>query len=298
MVLRRPLVFGEVLFDRFPDGRRVLGGAPFTVAWNLQALGLAPLFVSRVGDDALGEEVRGAMEGWGMDLAGVQVDGERGTGVVDVRFIGGEPEYEIVPDRAFDFIDAGGLPELGGEWILYRGTLGVRNGVSAGALGEIYRRLGAEGVKPDVFVDVNLRSPWWNLAGVREAISGARWVKVSEEELLQIVPDGGELEDLVGRLMEEFELEAVVVTRGARGAIAVAAEGGRWEVVPEGGVKVVDTVGAGDAFSSALMLGIVRGWPLGVAMERAQEFAGGIVGIKGATMGDRGFYEGFYGRWG
>ena len=37
----RPVVFGEVLFDCFPDGSRVLGGAPFNVAWHCQAFWLA-----------------------------------------------------------------------------------------------------------------------------------------------------------------------------------------------------------------------------------------------------------------
>ena len=58
-------VFGEVLFDCFPDGRRVLGGAPFNVAWNLQAFGLAPQFISRIGDDADGKEIHALMTDWG-----------------------------------------------------------------------------------------------------------------------------------------------------------------------------------------------------------------------------------------
>ena len=54
----RPCIFGEVLYDHFPDGSRVLGGAPFNVAWHLQAFGLAPRFISRVGDDAEGRKLR------------------------------------------------------------------------------------------------------------------------------------------------------------------------------------------------------------------------------------------------
>ena len=67
-------IFGEVLFDHFPDGKRVLGGAPFNVAWHLQAFGLAPHFISRVGADAEGEAVLAAMRDWGMDTQGVQID--------------------------------------------------------------------------------------------------------------------------------------------------------------------------------------------------------------------------------
>ncbi|MEN8132411.1 MAG: PfkB family carbohydrate kinase, partial [Pseudomonadota bacterium] len=64
----RLIVFGEVLFDQFPDGTVVLGGAPFNVAWHLQALGYAPLLISRVGNDGLGAQIRSKMQDWGMDL--------------------------------------------------------------------------------------------------------------------------------------------------------------------------------------------------------------------------------------
>ena len=64
---KRVVVFGEVLFDRFPDGSEILGGAPFNVAWNLQAFDVQPLLVSRVGKDRLGRRILGAMSEWGMD---------------------------------------------------------------------------------------------------------------------------------------------------------------------------------------------------------------------------------------
>ena len=68
---QRPVIFGEVLFDRFPDGSVVLGGAPFNVAWHLQAFGMAPLFISRVGNDALGRTIRDTMHCWEMDASGL-----------------------------------------------------------------------------------------------------------------------------------------------------------------------------------------------------------------------------------
>ena len=58
----RPLVFGEVLFDEMPDGARILGGAPFNVAWHLEAFGLRPLMITRIGVDQQGDEVLAAME--------------------------------------------------------------------------------------------------------------------------------------------------------------------------------------------------------------------------------------------
>lgn len=82
----RPIIVGEVLFDQFPDGQRVLGGAPFNVAWNLQGLGFAPLLVSAVGSDDAGREVRSRMEAWGMDTSGLQRSAQWPTGRVQVEF--------------------------------------------------------------------------------------------------------------------------------------------------------------------------------------------------------------------
>ena len=82
----QPLIFGEVLFDRFPDGSEVLGGAPFNVAWHLQGFGLRPRLISRIGEDRAGRRVVEAMDRWGLDTAGVQRDLRRPTGAVDIVF--------------------------------------------------------------------------------------------------------------------------------------------------------------------------------------------------------------------
>ena len=100
----RICIFGEVLFDHFPDGRRVLGGAPFNVAWNLCALGADPLLISRVGTDGNALSVRSAMQVWGMSMAGLQSGPEAPTGLVQVTFADGEPAYEIVHPAAWDAI--------------------------------------------------------------------------------------------------------------------------------------------------------------------------------------------------
>ena len=99
----RPILIGEVLFDCFPDGSRVLGGAPFNVAWHLQAFGLDPLLISRVGADQAGDEVLAAMESWGMDRTGVQRDEELPTGWL---------AYD--PAEANRLLDGAGLTRDGG----------------------------------------------------------------------------------------------------------------------------------------------------------------------------------------
>ena len=101
----RPLSVGEVLFDVMPDGTRVLGGAPFNVAWHLHAFGLRPLMITRVGTDDSGDEVLAAMKSLGMDTSGVQRDGAHPTGRVQVELSEGEPTYHILADQAYDHID-------------------------------------------------------------------------------------------------------------------------------------------------------------------------------------------------
>ena len=117
-------LFGEVLFDLFPTGEKILGGAPFNVAWNLQALGDAPLFISRVGKDSYGTDILQAMRTWGMSTEGVQCDPDHATGQVQVELIDNEPRYHIVADSAYDFIHESQLPVLGNGRLLYHGTLG------------------------------------------------------------------------------------------------------------------------------------------------------------------------------
>ena len=286
-----PLIFGEVLFDCFPDGGRVLGGAPFNVAWHCQAFGLDPVFISRVGDDALGQQVLSAMRDWGMDTAAVQQDQQHATGVVQVEFVDGEPSYDIVENSAWDFIDTAALPPTAGDGWLYHGSLAMRQSTSAEALQAI------RGSGRSLFVDVNLRPPWWQLDRLAGVIDNVQLLKLNLDELLQLVPGAASTEQAMGQLMEQRGLELLVVTRGAQGVIAQVAGEPAQTFAPRPAAHVVDTVGAGDAFSSVLLLGQHRGWSLQDSVLRAQAFASAIVGIQGATINDRAFYQPFLSDW-
>jgi fructokinase len=67
--------------------------------------------------------------------------------------------------------------------------------------------------------------------------------------------------------------------------------------VPQGSGAVTDTVGAGDAFTSVVMLGLLQGWEVPLMLERAQAFASAITRIRGATCTDPGFYRTFTASW-
>jgi fructokinase len=288
----RPIMFGEVLFDRFPDGSVVLGGAPFNVAWHLQAFGMSPMLISRIGADALGRQISTAMIEWGMDRSGLQLDSAHQTGTVDVNFTDGEPIFDIVPDRAFDFIDGYALPPIRTDSTLYYGSLALRNQISKETLRELKQH--NEGY---TFVDVNLRAPWWSMDMLLEILNGANCIKLNQNELSKIVSPGTSVAAKAVRLLADMSAELIVVTRGKEGAVAYTLDGASYEAAPEPARRVVDTVGAGDAFSAVLLLGQDKQWDIDLTLERAQSFASAIVGVRGATVRDAGFYTQFLERW-
>lgn len=284
--LAPPVIFGEVLFDCFPDGNSVLGGAPFNVAWHLQAFGLSPLMISAVGDDALGQQVKSAMQDWGMDTSGLQLDTAHQTGSVDIEFHDGEPHYTIVEHRAYDYIAADLLPSVAGNRIFYHGSLALRNQASRDALSAI-----TQGFTGNVFMDVNLRNPWWQKDHVLSLADGANWVKLNEDELRLLGSGSGDYRSQAEEFMRTHTLNGLIVTLGEEGAMALTDSGEFAQVKPVRALEVVDTVGAGDSFSSVLILGLYQQWPLETTIKRAQEFASLVVGRQGATIHDRDFYQ-------
>ncbi|MES9861009.1 MAG: carbohydrate kinase [Candidatus Thiodiazotropha sp. LLP2] len=289
---KKLIIFGEVLYDCFPGGEKVLGGAPFNVAWHLQAFGQSPSFVSRVGRDSEGDTILRTMSDWGMETEGVQQDPEHITGKVTISFNQGEPSYEIVAGAAYDFIDSLPLQETTCD-TLYHGSLGLRNPVSRSALDQL-KRSGAK----RIFLDVNLRPPWWHIEEILEWVSQADWVKLNRDELDQLL---GQSSDLLAQAMDfktVYGLEGVIVTQGEKGAMVLAGNGGRpLEIVPVTSLKTVDTVGAGDAFTSVILLGLMKQWPLEISLKRAQSFASAIVGQRGATVSSPSFYSDFLKQW-
>jgi fructokinase len=286
---RRPLVFGEVLFDCFPDGGRVLGGAPFNVAWHLHALGHDPLLVSRVGADDAGSEVLRAMSNRQMDVSGMQHDPHHPTGRVVVTLEGSQPSYEILPDQAYDHI--GPATGCATAALVYHGTLALRQRDSRRALDHICANSGAP-----VFVDVNLRDPWWNAEVVGELLDAARWCKVNDHELATLAGPG-EPVAAARRLIAHHDLAQVFVTLGAAGAFALTAGGLLANVAPDGNAPVVDTVGAGDAFAAVLIAGLLDGWPLPLTLDRAQQLASAVCGQRGAVPEEPDIYRALLSRW-
>jgi len=293
----QPVVIGEVLFDCFPDGTAVLGGAPFNVAWHLQGFGLSPLMISGVGNDKHGKMVLENMREWGMDTRGIQIDDQHPTGQVTVSLKDGQPSYEIRAVQAYDFIDANRVNALLNNKdysLLYHGSLLTRTAHSRRMLDQVL-----ESSMLPAFVDINLRAPWWQRDDVCQSLTQASWLKLNEDELLTImqvdVDSTTGLFEYAKELLDQYELQLLVVTQGDQGAFCITPD----DMISGAPVaaNVVDTVGAGDAFASVTILGLTHGWSMAIVLERALEFAAAICEQRGATSMDQSLYDKYIKAW-
>nr|WP_320012490.1 carbohydrate kinase [uncultured Desulfobulbus sp.] len=281
-------IFGEVLFDCFPSGEEVLGGAPFNVAWHLQALGDTPLFISRVGNDVQGDRIVEAMQSWGMNLSALQKDPNRPTGRVNVEIIDNEPQYDIVANSGYDAIDASALPLGWQTGILYHGTLALREKRSQQALEQLAGQDGQQ-----IFLDVNLRAPWWQKAQVLSWLQKAHWAKMNEHELALLTDSSQDIGQQMDALLSQCGLEQLIVTCGAEGARVLTQQKEHFRFQAKEAPVFVDTVGAGDAFSAVYIHGLRAGWSLADIGCFAQDFASRVIGLRGATTNDPAFYRNF-----
>jgi fructokinase len=295
-----PLVAGEVLFDHFPGGERVIGGAPFNVAWNLFGLGAKPTFLSCVGNDAEGDEVKRRMKEWGLSTDAMHTSTEKSTGRVEVSLIDGQPSYEIVDDQAFDFIDQPPcVVNSKSHSLLYTGSLALRNQHSRKTLMSLAEESGLP-----CFVDVNVRPPWFDLAWASKIIAAATWIKLSEGELAMLTDrhweEGTATESDVTKSVEIFcdrfstgtDVATVFVTLGHRGACAIAPDGNAAWAAPAPLTKPVeDPVGAGDAFVAGAIYGLLCNWSIDQTLQFACRVAANACTLKGATSSDRAHYQ-------
>jgi len=306
------IVFGEVLVEDGTDASR-LGGAPFNLARHLAAFMAPPLLITRIGDDRNGAAVRAEFERFVMPETGLQVDTMEETGRVAVERtaarVGPSPRTVLLPRQAYDFIDpeAAAAAVAGTNTdIVYFGTLAQRGERSRQALAAVL----AAAPQAKRFLDLNLFQGQADEAIVGAALQAADIVKVNEEELqalfhwyFQIAPDDTpmsteEVHAACRALIDRFSLEALIVTLGHRGSVWFGSDGSlvanRDNPVPP---YVIDTAGAGDAFSAIFLLGRARGWPLELTLARANEFAGAICAVTGAVPQDMGFYDKWARRW-
>lgn len=275
---------GEVLWDILPSAEH-LGGAPFNFALHARNLGHDVSFISAVGNDEHGRRALALMEQAGLSTRFVHRTSDHPTGTVTVSFDPSGPQYRIHRPAAYDFpalsqaeLDALLTPPP--AWI-YFGTL-QQMSVPARDLTERLLHAAPEARR---FYDVNLRADSYTPDLVRTLMRQAQVLKLSSEELPLVKEmcgiEGASLEQFCREIARAFRLESVCVTRSAEGC-ALLLDG---EYVEAGGfpIRVADAIGAGDAFSAALVHGISSGWPAHQAAEFANRVGALVASRPGGT---------------
>lgn len=293
----RPLIFGEVLFDCFPESR-VLGGAPFNVAWNLRGFGVNPLVLTAVGNDPLGREVLDRVAQRNLDSSGIRVHDEWPTGRVDIQTKNGEPTYTFWDDVAFDHITfdpqiiAAARPAF-----LYHGSLALRRSTSLESLQALKGTVACP-----VFVDINLRLPHYDFQLTDTVLTNCEHLKLNHDELMLLTGSKSELpsdfdqrwqlrRELAQQLQRQYNISQVWITAGEEGAgwLGVNSE---FLYIPAPKVEnLIDTVGAGDALTAVIIRGLLEGRQPTQILPDAVRFAARVCQIRGAITDDDAFYE-------
>lgn len=275
---------GEVLWDVFPTHKQ-LGGAPTNFAYISGLLGDRAAVVSRVGNDALGDEVIERLQGLRLDTSHVQRDPKHPTGTVKVELASdGQPRFEITQAVAWDFLEWNeSLAKLAAtaDAVCF-GSLAQRGLQSRATIGEFLKTTREDAVR--VF-DVNLRQAFYSADVLIGSAEKASILKLNHEEIPTLMRALGAPsldEKQSGQwLCRRFRLRLVCITRGNRGSVLVGDRG--LHEHPGYQVKVADTVGAGDAFTATLVHHFLRGSELSVMNDAANRVGSWVASCSGAT---------------
>lgn len=271
------LSFGEILWDVYPD-KKLIGGAPFNFASHLAKHSENVYFLSSVGNDALGNEALLALNTMGVFGDYVAVLNDKPTGqclvTLDENAI---PTYDLKSDVAYDYISAENVDK--DFDLLYFGTLALRNRYNLDSLKKLLTRQSFK----DVFVDVNIREPYFNFETVDFALSNATILKVSDEELptiaeLASIDKNGSLVRISYLLKQKYKnLKIIIITLGDDGAFCNDFRYDKTYICPAKKVNVASTVGAGDSFCAAFVYQLYKGEDIWYCLEYAAKVAGYVV---------------------
>lgn len=274
---------GEVLWDLLPGGKR-FGGAPANFAYHAKALGAEAYVVSCVGADAAGDEILAELDRLDLSRQFVAVDPEHPTGTVSVAIdSAGKPNYVIHEGVAWDFLAP--CAELHGlarraDAVCF-GSLAQRSPLSRTTIRDFLAAAQDDCLR--VF-DVNLRQHYYNADTVAVGLEAADVLKLSDEEFPVVagllgVEGGGE--EILAALCRRYNLRLIALTKGADGSLLWTPEGS--SLHPGFPAKVADTVGAGDSFTAAVVLGLLNNLSLNTINALANRVAAYVCSQPGGV---------------
>lgn len=273
---------GEILWDLLPDEKR-LGGAPSNFAYHAKVLGAHAVIVSAVGNDELGLEALESLDRLEIDRTGVAIDPSHATGTASVELTGnGIPSYRIAENCAWDFIEW--QPRLSrmaadADAVCF-GSLSQRSAASRDTIRRFIRSTTPSCKR---IFDINLRQEFYTRDCVEESLKLANVLKLNDEELAMLTDTlslSGSATRCMDEILRRYSLELVALTRGAHGSVIVTS--GQTVECPGFPTQVEDTVGAGDAFTAALVTGLLAGRELREINAHACRIAALACSHKGA----------------
>ena len=257
--MKKILAVGEVVWDVFQTGKR-LGGAPVNFAYFAQALGGYGLPVTAIGTDALGDETLEALKITGLDLSLLQRNDLPTSRVLVTTDAAGVPQYEIVEGVAWDAITFN--ERISAAFrdadVVCWGSLAQR---SAASRESILRLLDATPAGCLKVFDINLRQSFYRREVVEASLLRADILKLNEDELpvvASLFGISGDTASVIASLIEKFGLREIIFTEGAVQSSVYDASG-LVSLIPTPKVEVIDTVGAGDSFTAAYIMGRLSG---------------------------------------
>ena len=302
------LAIGELLWDLIPSGAR-LGGASTNFAVLTARLGDYAALISCIGDDSLGHQAADRLTGLAstsgtqahLDLSGIQISRTLPTGTVGVSFDpDGRPHYEIHNPVAWDAILVSEplLEMAASATVICFGTLAQRQDISRHSIRILIEAAGPQCVR---VCDLNLRAPFTSSEVIRWCISHADVLKISDEELPEVARLLGEPSIATGfPVTGNDDTLTAAATKCAKAILAFAPQC-RLVSLPLGPhgslladrsgtfrhrgfvVQVVDTVGAGDAFTAGLVHAYIRGASLAQISEVSNLCGSHVASQSGAT---------------
>jgi fructokinase len=287
--MKNVTAIGEIIFDIY-TGYKTLGGAPLNFIYHINKIMGNGLLISRVGEDPQGREVLDFLRKSNIPVTYVQVDKLDETGMalanLDQQKI---PHWEIPPGSAYDFID---IP-INREKIIkntscfYFGSLAQRMEKSRTAIQSFF------GGDIKYFFDINIRQNYYTKDILEKSLQAATVLKLNEDELSLLhklfLTGKYELNKSVSGIMKKFDIELAAVTMGDKGAWLFNEEG--FDFYKSVVKNIVDTTGAGDAFSAIVCLGYLNHFELNKINKLASDFASEIIKLPGAIPVDDSLYE-------
>jgi fructokinase len=276
---------GELLWDMFPEGKQ-LGGAPANFAYMTSLLGDEGIVASRVGTDALGRAAGRRLERLGVRASHLQLDPDHPTGTVKVSVDpAGQPTFDIAESVAWDFF--AWTPE-------WRALAQRADAVCFGSLAQrcpqsrstVRSFLSALRPGSTRVFDVNLRQSFYDADTLSESAKLADIMKVNTDELAIVakllrIPFIYDELRAAHWLRDILGLKLVCITRGAKGSLIVSAD--ETSEHPGYRIHVADTVGAGDAFTAALVYHYLRHASVPTLNEAANRMGAWVSSQVGAT---------------